>query len=193
MVSSSEEEEPMRGDNSEEEEEEEEYSSDDYADRERSRSSARKSFRSRDSESQRPSAAGAESQDASESLPISEAAQLTKITFTRKFLEKYCEEPFFDDLCPGFFVRIGLFTYFFLYLISFKGIGVHNGKSVYRVAEIKGVKEGNKLYHMGKTSTFKLLQLQHANSSAKHFTMEHVSNQPITEVFKSLISNLYVE
>jgi hypothetical protein len=96
---------------------------------------------------------------------------LNDILLRRDFLEKKYDEPYFDELVVGFFVRIG--------------IGMNSErKPVYRVAQVVGIKESPKQYtlsHSNKT-TNKLLVLKHANSEPKSFSMEHVSNHSVTQV-----------
>eukprot|EP01114_Cavostelium_apophysatum_P017390 TRINITY_DN515_c0_g1_i1.p1 TRINITY_DN515_c0_g1~~TRINITY_DN515_c0_g1_i1.p1 ORF type:complete len:565 (-),score=218.65 TRINITY_DN515_c0_g1_i1:38-1732(-) len=92
---------------------------------------------------------------------------MNKVTLSRTFMEKYFEEPFFDELVLGFFVRVG--------------IGVSHEKPVYRAAQIQEVKEGPKKYKFAVTKqSNKLLVLRHG-TSAKSFSMDVISNQIITE------------
>jgi len=65
----------------------------------------------------------------------------------------------------GLFVRIG--------------IGMREGKRVYRMAQVAGVEKGNRTYTLGKKPTQQLLYLKHG-SDEKPFSMEYVSNQNIT-------------
>ncbi|XP_044128761.1 LOW QUALITY PROTEIN: RNA polymerase-associated protein RTF1 homolog [Bufo gargarizans] len=100
------------------------------------------------------------------SLPVSLPEELNKVRLSRHKLERWCHMPFFAKTVSGCFVRIG--------------IGNHNSKPVYRVAEITGVVETAKVYQLGGTRTNKGLQLRHG-SDQRVFRLEFVSNQEFTE------------
>ncbi|KAM3919229.1 RNA polymerase-associated protein RTF1 homolog [Leptodactylus fuscus] len=100
------------------------------------------------------------------SLPVSLPEELNKVRLSRHKLERWCHMPFFAKTVSGCFVRIG--------------IGNHNSKPVYRVAEITGVVETAKVYQLGSTRTNKGLQLRHG-SDQRVFRLEFVSNQEFTE------------
>ncbi|XP_068109456.1 RNA polymerase-associated protein RTF1 homolog [Hyperolius riggenbachi] len=100
------------------------------------------------------------------SLPVSLPEELNKVRLSRHKLERWCHMPFFAKTVSGCFVRIG--------------IGNHNSKPVYRVAEITGVVETGKVYQLGTTRTNKGLQLRHG-SDQRVFRLEFVSNQEFTE------------
>ncbi|XP_073464961.1 RNA polymerase-associated protein RTF1 homolog [Aquarana catesbeiana] len=100
------------------------------------------------------------------SLPVSLPEELNKVRLSRHKLERWCHMPFFAKTVSGCFVRIG--------------IGNHNSKPVYRVAEITGVVETGKVYQLGSTRTNKGLQLRHG-SDQRVFRLEFVSNQEFTE------------
>ncbi|XP_073495273.1 RNA polymerase-associated protein RTF1 homolog [Phyllobates terribilis] len=100
------------------------------------------------------------------SLPVSLPEELNKVRLSRHKLERWCHMPFFAKTVSGCFVRIG--------------IGNHNSKPVYRVAEITGVVETAKVYQLGSTRTNKGLQLRHGNDQ-RVFRLEFVSNQEFTE------------
>ena len=68
--------------------------------------------------------------------------QLARIRLSRHKLEKWVHAPFFRQAVVGCFVRIG--------------IGSHNAKSVYRVAEVMDVCETGKVYQLGHTRTNKV-------------------------------------
>jgi len=91
---------------------------------------------------------------------------LNKIRLKRDHLEKWVHKPIFEKIVPGFFVRIG--------------IGTKDNQRVYRVAEIKEVRDSTKKYFIGKTDTTKQLLLQHG-SSTKPFRMEFISNQDFSK------------
>lgn len=91
---------------------------------------------------------------------------LNKVRLSRHKMERLVHLPFFDKVATGCFVRIG--------------IGNHNGKPVYRVAEISGVCETGKVYALGSTRTNKGLKLRHG-AQERVFRLEFVSNQEFTE------------
>nr|XP_033807645.1 RNA polymerase-associated protein RTF1 homolog [Geotrypetes seraphini] len=100
------------------------------------------------------------------SQPVSLPEELNRVRLSRHKLERWCHMPFFAKTVAGCFVRIG--------------IGNHNSKPVYRVAEITGVVETGKVYQLGGTRTNKGLQLRHG-SDQRVFRLEFVSNQEFTE------------
>eukprot|EP01116_Phalansterium_solitarium_P024250 TRINITY_DN8830_c0_g1_i1.p1 TRINITY_DN8830_c0_g1~~TRINITY_DN8830_c0_g1_i1.p1 ORF type:complete len:654 (-),score=279.20 TRINITY_DN8830_c0_g1_i1:212-2173(-) len=94
-------------------------------------------------------------------------AELQRLTLPRNWLEAKLEEPYFDKLVIGFFVRIG--------------IGLSNERiPVYRVAEIIDVGSGKRTYKLGKRETNKIFTLKHGGS-AKPFTLENISNKDFTD------------
>ena len=74
--------------------------------------------------------------------------------------------PFFKKTVVGCYVRIG--------------IGNHEGRAVYRVAEIIDVVETAKVYQLGTTRTNKGLKLRHGHSE-RVYRLEFVSNQDFTD------------
>lgn len=56
------------------------------------------------------------------------------------------------------------------------GIGMNNGRSVYRIAEVIDVCETGKVYQLGPTRTNKGLRLRHG-AQERVFRLEFVSNQ----------------
>ena len=86
---------------------------------------------------------------------------LERIRLTRQKLEKWITEPFFETAVPGCFVRIG--------------IGTHDGRPTYRVAEIVGVKDRFKQYPIEKVETTKRIELQ-IGASKRYFQISFVSN-----------------
>ena len=74
--------------------------------------------------------------------------------------------PFFKETVTGAFVRIG--------------IGNHDGRPVYRVAEVIDVIETPKVYALGKGRTNKGLKLRHGRQE-RVFRMEYVSNSSFTD------------
>ncbi|XP_036171465.1 RNA polymerase-associated protein RTF1 homolog [Myotis myotis] len=100
------------------------------------------------------------------SQPVSLPEELNRVRLSRHKLERWCHMPFFARTVTGCFVRIG--------------IGNHNSKPVYRVAEITGVVETAKVYQLGGTRTNKGLQLRHGDAR-RVFRLEFVSNQAFTE------------
>lgn len=91
---------------------------------------------------------------------------LSKIRLSRHKLERWCHMPFFRRVVQGAFVRIG--------------IGQHEGRSVYRVAEVVGVVETAKVYQLGSTKTNKGLKLRHGNAE-RVYRLEFVSNSDYTD------------
>ena len=88
--------------------------------------------------------------------------QLGRIRLSRHKLEKWVHTPFLKRAVVGCFVRIG--------------IGMNNGRSVYRIAEIIDVCETGKIYQLGPTRTNKGLKLRHGVHE-RVFRLEFVSNQ----------------
>ncbi|XP_074661868.1 RNA polymerase-associated protein RTF1 homolog [Tubulanus polymorphus] len=128
-----------------------------------SESSERNSYRSRsdseddsDTEARRPK----------KQQIITAKEELGRVRLSRFKLEKWCHMPFFGQTINGCYVRIG--------------IGNHEGKSVYRVAEIIEVVETGKVYKLNNTTTNKGLRLRHANAE-RVYRLEFVSNQDFTE------------
>ncbi|CAH1791151.1 unnamed protein product [Owenia fusiformis] len=97
---------------------------------------------------------------------ISTKEELGKIRLSRHKLERWCHMPFFAKTVIGCYVRIG--------------IGNHDGKAVYRCAEIIEVCETGKVYQLGTTRTNKGLRLRYANSE-RVYRLEFVSNSDFTE------------
>ncbi|XP_078480967.1 RNA polymerase-associated protein RTF1 homolog isoform X1 [Ciona intestinalis] len=98
--------------------------------------------------------------------PISAKEDLSIIRLSRFKMEKWVHLPFFRETCIGCFVRIG--------------IGNHNGRPVYRIAEILDVVETAKVYQLGKTRTNKGLRLRHGQQE-RVFRLEFVSNSEFTD------------
>ena len=74
--------------------------------------------------------------------------------------------PFFKKVAVGSFVRVG--------------IGNHEGRPVYRIAEVTDVADTPKVYNLGATRTNKGLKLRHGRQE-RIFRMEYVSNSNFTE------------
>lgn len=74
--------------------------------------------------------------------------------------------PIFKDTVLGCFVRIG--------------IGNHNGRPVYRVAEIMDIVETAKVYQLGKHRTNRGLRLRHGQQE-RVFRLEFVSNSDFSD------------
>lgn len=101
-----------------------------------------------------------------EPLRVSTIDDLERIRISRHKLERWVHMPFFGKIIAGCFVRVG--------------IGNHDGRPVYRVAEIRDVVETAKVYTLGNTKTNKGLKLRHGNQE-RVFRLEFVSNQRFTE------------
>uniref|UniRef100_A0A0V0G5C4 Putative rna polymerase-associated protein rtf1 n=1 Tax=Triatoma dimidiata TaxID=72491 RepID=A0A0V0G5C4_TRIDM len=97
---------------------------------------------------------------------INTREELNKIRLSRHKMERFVHLPFFSRVVQGCFVRIG--------------IGNHNGKPVYRVAQISDVVETAKIYQLGETRTNKGLRLRHGTQE-RVFRLEFISNQEFTE------------
>ncbi|XP_071080562.1 RNA polymerase-associated protein RTF1 homolog [Haliotis cracherodii] len=97
---------------------------------------------------------------------VSVKEDLNKVKLSRHKLERWCHMPFFKRTVTGCFVRIG--------------IGNHEGRAVYRVAEIIEVVETAKVYQLGTTRTNKGLKLRHGNAE-RVYRLEFVSNQDYTD------------
>lgn len=123
-----------------------------------SSSSSRSSARS-DSE-------GEESYESRKPKFITCKEDLSKIRLSRHKLEKWCHMPFFKKTVCGCYVRIG--------------IGNHEGRAVYRIAEIIDTVETAKVYQLGTTRTNKGLKLKHGHSE-RVYRLEFVSNQDFTD------------
>ncbi|XP_059551942.1 RNA polymerase-associated protein RTF1 homolog [Myotis daubentonii] len=125
-----------------------------------------KSSEKTDSSSRTPSSDEEKEEIPPKSQPVSLPEELNRVRLSRHKLECWCHMPFFAKTVTGCFVRIG--------------IGNHNSKPVYRVAEITGVVETAKVYQLGGTRTNKGLQLRHGDAR-RVFRLEFVSNQAFTE------------
>ncbi|XP_068682593.1 RNA polymerase-associated protein RTF1 homolog isoform X2 [Montipora foliosa] len=99
-------------------------------------------------------------------LRVSSVSDLERIRISRHKLERWVHMPFFGKIVSGCFVRVG--------------IGSHESRPVYRVAEIRDVVETAKVYSLGTTKTNKGLQLKHGDQE-RVFRLEFVSNQRFTE------------
>lgn len=98
--------------------------------------------------------------------PINSKDDLNKIKLSRFRIEKWCHAPFFKKVAVGCFVRIG--------------IGMNQGTSIYRVAEITDVVETAKVYQLGSTKTNKGFKLRHAEDE-RTYRLEFVSNQSFND------------
>lgn len=98
--------------------------------------------------------------------PISSKTELSKVRISRNKLEKWCHMPFFKKAVTGCYVRIG--------------IGHHEGRPVYRCAEIIDVVETAKIYQLGTTRTNKGIKLRYGGSE-RVYRLEFVSNQDFTD------------
>ncbi|CAC5418897.1 RTF1 [Mytilus coruscus] len=97
---------------------------------------------------------------------VSTKEQLQKVRLSRHKIERWVHMPFFRKTVAGCYVRIG--------------IGNHEGRAVYRVAEIIDVVETAKVYQLGTTRTNKGLKLRHGHSE-RVYRLEFVSNQDYTD------------
>ncbi|KAM9100333.1 LOW QUALITY PROTEIN: RNA polymerase-associated protein RTF1 homolog [Sarcophilus harrisii] len=106
-----------------------------------------------------------EEEEKEEVPPVSLPEKLNRVRLSRHKLEQWCHMPFFAKTVTGCFVI---------------GIGDHNNKPIYQVAEITGVVETAKVYQLGGTRTNKGLQLRYGDD-LRVFHLEFVSNQEFTE------------
>ena len=120
----------------------------------------------RSSSSRSGSGSSSDDEDAKKVQFISKNDELQKVRLSRHKIEKWCHMPFFKRAVIGCFVRIG--------------IGNHQGRAVYRVAEIVDVVETAKIYQLGATRTNKGMRLRHG-SSERVYRLEFVSNQDFTD------------
>eukprot|EP00111_Clytia_hemisphaerica_P018376 TCONS_00054334-protein len=107
-----------------------------------------------------------EEDDKDERTLIEAKEELEEVRLSRHKLEQWVHTPFFGQVLTGCFVRIG--------------IGNHEGRAVYRVAEIIDVVETPKIYTLGKTRTNKGVKIRHGMQE-RTFRMEYVSNQGFTD------------
>eukprot|EP00611_Tribonema_gayanum_P011933 TRINITY_DN2237_c0_g1_i5.p1 TRINITY_DN2237_c0_g1~~TRINITY_DN2237_c0_g1_i5.p1 ORF type:complete len:460 (-),score=188.15 TRINITY_DN2237_c0_g1_i5:566-1945(-) len=85
----------------------------------------------------------------------------------RENLEKWLNEPFFDEALKGCFVKLG--------------VGMRNNQAVYRMCEVEGVTKYKRQYTMpGGMPTTKALTLRFG-SAKRDFRMDTISNHRITE------------
>jgi hypothetical protein len=96
------------------------------------------------------------------------AEQLERVRLKRSRLEAWVEEPFFESVATGCFVRVGVGT-------DLSG----SGEQIYRIAEVVGVSLGSTAYKLGEKTTKKRLLLEIAGSR-KVFAMTFVSNSNFT-------------
>ena len=106
----------------------------------------------------RPEAEAEPEAPAESAAPIE---SLERIRLTRTKIERWLNEPFFETVLPGCFVRVG--------------IGQHEQCPIYRVAEVTGVKEGFRLYTIEKKQTTKRLELR-IGASKRYFEISYISN-----------------
>uniref|UniRef100_A0A1L8DH65 Putative paf1/rna polymerase ii complex n=1 Tax=Nyssomyia neivai TaxID=330878 RepID=A0A1L8DH65_9DIPT len=97
---------------------------------------------------------------------ITNRDELNKIRLSRHKMERFVHLPIFERVVTNCFVRIS--------------IGNHNGKPVYRVAEIVGIVETAKVYQLGKSRTNKGMRLRHGTQE-RVFRLEFISNQDFSE------------
>ena len=133
-----------------------------------SSSSSRSSRRSSRSSSRSSEASGSSSDQKSpvQQKYIETAEDLEPIRLSRFKLERFVHLPFFKRLVIGCFVRIG--------------IGQHQGRSVYRLAEVADVVETGKVYNVGKVRTNTGLRLRFGKQE-RVFRLEFISNQPASD------------
>ena len=109
--------------------------------------------------STRPAAAAEPAAPSEGPAPV---GAIERIRLTRDKLEKWLNEPFFEDIVPGCFARVGIGK-------------TSEGKSIYRVAEITHIKDGFKQYSIAQRSTTKRLELE-IGTSRRYFQISYISN-----------------
>ncbi|XP_055694072.1 RNA polymerase-associated protein Rtf1 [Lutzomyia longipalpis] len=144
--------------------------SDIYSDDSGSESDEKRSGR-RSSETRSSESESEDEQKGSSSVPkrpqyITNRDELNKIRLSRHKMERFVHLPIFERVVTNCFVRIS--------------IGNHNGKPVYRVAEIVGIVETAKVYQLGKSRTNKGMRLRHGTQE-RVFRLEFISNQDFSE------------
>uniref|UniRef100_A0A2R5LKV4 Putative rna polymerase-associated protein rtf1 n=1 Tax=Ornithodoros turicata TaxID=34597 RepID=A0A2R5LKV4_9ACAR len=145
------------------------YSDDDEDDDDGSASEeerAKSEERSEAGSERRRSSSESEEEEETKKPSIASRQELSKIRLSRHKLERWVHAPFFAKTVVGCFVRIG--------------IGSHNGKPVYRVAQITDVVETAKVYALGRARTNKGLRLKHGKQE-RVFRLEFVSNQDYSD------------
>lgn len=110
--------------------------------------------------------AATDDEDEKDNEKIETKEQIERIRLSRHKLEQWVHAPFFLRVVTGCFVRMG--------------IGNHDGRPIYRVAEVIDVVETAKVYNLGKSRTNKGLKVRHGLQE-RVFRMEYVSNQGFTE------------
>lgn len=144
------------------------YSDEENSDNDRRKNKKKNNRRSSESSSSESSHSSSDSEtDVKLRQSISSKEDLNKIKLSRFRVEKWCHAPFFKKVACGCFVRIG--------------IGMNQGNSIYRVAEITDVVETAKVYQLGNTKTNKGFKLRHGEEE-RTYRLEFVSNQPFTDI-----------
>jgi RNA polymerase-associated protein RTF1 len=118
-----------------------------------------------DGSSSRAPPRASSSADAASAAPRESAAPvaaLERIRLSRRKIEQWLNEPFFETCLPGCFVRVGIGK-------------SQEGQPMYRVAEVVGVKDGFRQYTVEKNVTTKRLELQ-IGASRRHFQVNYLSN-----------------
>lgn len=92
--------------------------------------------------------------------------ELGRIRISRFKLERWVHAPFFADTVLNCFVRVN--------------IGTNDGQAIYRVTEVVGVKETQKVYDFGSSKTNKALRLRYAKAE-RDYRLEYISNSDFTE------------
>lgn len=127
---------------------------------------AKSEERSEAGSDRRRSSSESEEEEEAKKPTIATRQELSKIRLSRHKLERWVHAPFFAKTVIGCFVRIG--------------IGSHNGKPVYRVAQVTDVVETAKVYALGRARTNKGLRLKHGKQE-RVFRLEFVSNQDYSD------------
>ncbi|RUS79876.1 hypothetical protein EGW08_012354 [Elysia chlorotica] len=141
-------------------------SAEEKSDKEERKKEPKERDRDRDRERERDRQRDREKERGRRPKYISTKEELSRIRLSRHKVERWCHMPFFKKVVCGCFVRIG--------------IGNHEGRPVYRVAEVMDVVETAKIYQLGATRTNKGLKLKHGRAE-RVYRLEFVSNQDFTD------------
>ncbi|KAG5183536.1 plus-3 domain-containing protein [Tribonema minus] len=99
----------------------------------------------------------------------------------RENLEKWLNEPFFDEALKGCFVKLGVGMRNNQAVYRMLRVGMRNNQAVYRMCEVEGVTKYKRQYTMpGGMPTTKALTLRFG-SAKRDFRMDTISNHRITE------------
>jgi len=140
------------------------YSSEDQ-ERERQRENEREREKERDREREEREKERDMAKEVQRQIEVLDIQTLNQVKLSRNMLVKWVDQPYFETLTPGFFVRVV--------------IGSHLDNPIYRIGEIVEIGIGEKFYKVENKETDKILVLSYAGAR-KEFSIENVSNNVIT-------------